>query len=78
MRVEETGDATTVSGLVTIAMGRVPGQGEILKKDGLVFQVTESNGRRVLRLSISQPAESPSVPPVSPENPDPQNSQELA
>ncbi len=75
VRVEKTGDATTVSGLVTSAMGRVPSQGEILEKDGLVFQVTESNGRRVLRLSISQPAESP---PVSPENPDPQNSQELA
>ncbi len=75
VRVENTGDATTVSGLVTSTMGRVPGQGEILKKDGLVFQVTESNGRRVLRLSISQPAQSSSV---SPENPDAQNSQELA
>lgn len=75
VRVEKTGDATTVSGLVTSAMGRVPSQGEILEKDGLVFQVTESNGRRVLRLSISQPAESPAV---SPENPDPQNSRELA
>ncbi len=77
VRVEETGDATTVSGLVTGAMGRVPSQGETLEKDGLLFQVTESNGRRVLRLSISHPEESPPAPPVPPESTDSQNSQEL-
>lgn len=77
VRVEETGGATTVSGLVTGTMGRVPSRGETLEKDGLVFQVTESNGRRVLRFSISHPAENSSVPPVSPENTGPQNSQEL-
>ena len=78
VRVEDTGGATTVSGLVTSTMGCVPDQGEILEKDGLVFQVTESNGRRVLRLSISHPAERPSAPPVPQGNPGPQNSPKLA
>jgi CBS domain containing-hemolysin-like protein len=53
VRVEDSGDATTVSGLVTTTMGRVPTPGEWIEKDGLVFHVTESNGRKVVRLLIS-------------------------
>jgi len=59
VRIEEPEEATTVGGLVTGAMGRVPGPGETLQRDGLLFRVTESNGRRVLRLSISE------APPVA-------------
>jgi putative hemolysin len=57
VRVEDPGEATTVSGLVTGSMGRVPGPGEVLEQDGLIFQVVESNGRKILRLLI-RPVES--------------------
>jgi len=57
VRIEETGDAATISGLVTSALGRVPAPGEILQQDGLTFQVTEANGRRVVRLLVSGPVE---------------------
>ncbi|MBI2816087.1 MAG: HlyC/CorC family transporter [Acidobacteria bacterium] len=53
VRIEDAGEATTVSGLVTSTMGRVPASGEWIEKDGLVFRVTESNGRKVVRLLIS-------------------------
>lgn len=53
VRIEEPGEATTVSGLITSTMGRVPAPGEWIEKDGLVFRVTESNGRKVVRLLIS-------------------------
>ena len=57
VRLEDTRDATTVSGLVTEVLGRVPAPGEALRQDGLLFQVTEANGRRVLRLLVSGPVE---------------------
>ena len=57
VRVEKIGGSTTVSGLVTSILGRVPSPGETLQQDGLTFQVIESNGRRVLRLLVSGPAE---------------------
>lgn len=60
VRLEDSGDATTVSGLLTGTLGRVPVTGEVLHKDGLTFRVTESNGRRVLRLVITGPVEKPS------------------
>lgn len=53
VRIEDAGEATTVSGLVTGTMGRVPIPGEILERDGLVFKVIESNGRKIVRLLIS-------------------------
>jgi CBS domain containing-hemolysin-like protein len=69
-RVEEPGDASTVSGLITSALGRVPAPGEVLERDGLTFQVTESNGRRVVRLLVTGPVEPPSVAvPSSNESP---------
>jgi len=58
VRLEDTGDASTVSGLVTGVLGRVPAAGEVLQQEGLQFQVTEANGRRVVRLLVSGPAES--------------------
>ena len=61
VRIEETGEATTVSGLVTSTLGRVPAPGEILQRDGLTFQVTEANGRRVVRLLVPGPVEKASA-----------------
>jgi CBS domain containing-hemolysin-like protein len=62
VRLEDTGGATTVSGFVTDALGRVPAPGERLERDGLVFQVTESDGRRVTRLLVAGPQKSVPVP----------------
>lgn len=55
VRPDDSNEATTVSGLVTDALGRVPAAGEVLEKDGLVFQVVESNGRKISRLLIRLP-----------------------
>jgi CBS domain containing-hemolysin-like protein len=78
-RVEEPGDASTVSGLITGALGRVPAPGESLERDGLTFQVTESNGRKVVRLVVTGPVERPPVAvPSSDESPDAPNSSETS
>ncbi len=61
VRIEEPGEATTVSGLVTSTMGKVPAPGESIERDGLLFQVTESNGRRIVRLLVSTPDGNPSL-----------------
>jgi CBS domain containing-hemolysin-like protein len=66
VRLEDTGGATTVSGLVTETLGRVPAVGEKLERDGLVFHVTESDGRRVIRLLVTGPATTPSLFPETP------------
>ena len=55
VRIEDTGGATTVSGLVTGVLGKVPAPGEVLERDGLRFQVTESDGRRIVQLLVSAP-----------------------
>ncbi|HLE61666.1 MAG TPA: hemolysin family protein [Pyrinomonadaceae bacterium] len=70
VRIEDAGEATTVSGLLTSTMGRVPAPGEWIEKDGLVFRVTESNGRKVVRLLISADSENQPVrSSTSAENP---------
>lgn len=61
VRVEEPGEAATISGLITSVLGHVPAPGEILERDGLTFQVTESNGRKVVRLLVTGPVERPPV-----------------
>lgn len=55
VRVEKVAEATTVSGLVTSFLGRVPSAGETAELDGLTFQVAEANGRRILKLLVSGP-----------------------
>src|SRR5205823_3692638 len=67
VRIDDTGGATTVSGLVTSASGKVPAPGETVERDGLRFHVTESSERRILRLLVSAPEEPRSVvfPPSS-------------
>jgi len=55
VRLGDSGEATTVSGLVTDTLGRVPAAGERIERDGLVFHISESNGRRVVRLVVTGP-----------------------
>lgn len=44
--------ATTVAGLVSEMLGRIPAQGESVEDDQLRFEILESTGRRILRLRI--------------------------
>ncbi len=69
VRLEDTGDASTVSGLVTGVLGHVPAPGEILCREGLQFKVTEANGRRVVRLLVSGPIERPTSQQAPAEEP---------
>jgi putative hemolysin len=46
-------EATTVSGLVSELVGRIPSPGEVIQEDGLRFEVLQSTDRRVERLRIS-------------------------
>jgi CBS domain containing-hemolysin-like protein len=62
--LDEAGEATTVSGLVTDVLGRVPLAGERFERFGLIFHISESNGRRVERLVVSGP---PKRPPAAEE-----------
>jgi CBS domain containing-hemolysin-like protein len=55
VQLEETETASTVSGLVTEALGRVPMVGEMVERDGLTFQITDANDRRIIRLLVSGP-----------------------
>jgi CBS domain containing-hemolysin-like protein len=59
VRLEDTGEARTVSGLVTDLLGRVPAAGERLQWDELSFLITEANGRRVLRMVVTGPVREP-------------------
>jgi CBS domain containing-hemolysin-like protein len=53
-------EASTVAGLVSELLGRIPAAGEVVEEDGLRFEVLESSSRRVERLRISQrPAAKP-------------------
>jgi CBS domain containing-hemolysin-like protein len=55
-------EASTVAGLVSELLGRIPGAGEVVEEDGLRFEVLESSSRRVERLRISQrPAAKPTA-----------------
>ena len=55
VELEETDSASTISGLVTEALGRVPAVGETVERDGLTFHVTDANDRRIIRLQVSGP-----------------------
>lgn len=59
-------EATTVSGLVSEILGRIPAQGEVLEEGGLRFEVLESTDRRVERLRISA---RPAAPPQAAREP---------
>ncbi len=53
-------EATTVAGLVSEIVGRIPGPGEVVEDDGLRFEILASTDRRIerLRISVAQPKES--------------------
>lgn len=53
VRLDETG-AATVSGMLTEMLGRIPTKGEIIKRDGLKFEVLDSSGTRVERLRVAR------------------------
>jgi CBS domain containing-hemolysin-like protein len=57
----EPREATTVGGLVSELLGRIPEKGEVVETDGLKFEVLESTDRRVERLRVSsrQPSAQP-------------------
>ncbi|MBZ5646488.1 MAG: hemolysin family protein [Acidobacteriia bacterium] len=46
-------EATTVAGLVSEIMGRIPQKGEVVEEEGLRYEVLDSTPRRVKRLRIS-------------------------
>jgi CBS domain containing-hemolysin-like protein len=52
-------DATTVAGLVSELLGRIPAAGEVAEDDGLRFEVLEASSRRVERLRISRKRSAP-------------------
>jgi CBS domain containing-hemolysin-like protein len=48
----EAYDATTVGGLVSAIVGRIPQPGEVIEEDGLKFEVLESTDRKVEKLRV--------------------------
>ena len=56
VKPEDT-DATTVAGLVSELLGRIPKPGEVVDDDGLRFEVLQSTDRRVERLRITHTEE---------------------
>lgn len=50
----EAHDATTVAGLVSETVGRIPLPGEVVEADGLRFEVLSSTDRRIERLRVGR------------------------
>jgi putative hemolysin len=50
---------TTVAGLLSHVSGKVPGPGDKIDVEGYRFEVLEANQRKVLRLRIRKPVETP-------------------
>ncbi|HLJ88613.1 MAG TPA: hemolysin family protein [Candidatus Angelobacter sp.] len=56
----ESGEATTVGGLVSASAGRIPKPGEVVEEDGLRFEVLESTHRKIEKLRVRRtPPEGP-------------------
>ncbi len=57
----EARESTTVAGLVSEVLGRIPEKGEVVESDGLKFEILESTDRRVerLRITAKQPSSQP-------------------
>jgi len=57
----EARESTTVAGLVSEVLGRIPEKGEVVESDGLKFEILESTDRRVerLRVTAKQPSSQP-------------------
>ncbi len=52
----EVRDTTTVAGLVSALVGRIPQPGEVIEKEGLRFQVLASTDRKVEKVRVSRVA----------------------
>ncbi len=50
----ESRDATTVAGLMSELLGRIPQPGEVINDDGLKFEVLQSTDRRVEKLRVTR------------------------
>ncbi|HLW51388.1 MAG TPA: hemolysin family protein [Candidatus Angelobacter sp.] len=50
----ESHDSTTVGGLVSALVGRIPRAGEVIEEDGLKFEVLESTARKVQKVRVSR------------------------
>lgn len=66
---EERNDVDTLGGFITFLADRVPARGEIIshKPSGLIFEITEADPRRIIRLKIrgrKSSASESSAPPV--------------
>lgn len=53
-------EATTVAGLVSETVGRIPLPGEVVEADGLRFEVVSSTARRIERLRVGRKLSQPS------------------
>lgn len=50
----EPHDSTTIGGLVSALLGRIPHPGEVIEEDGLKFEVLESTERKVQKVRVSR------------------------
>jgi len=57
---QEKYEATTVGGLLTERLGRIPQAGELFEEDGLRFDVLQSTDRRVEKVRVSRATQSAS------------------
>lgn len=62
----ESGDYSTVAGLVLAQLGRVPLRGEKVETQGLVIEVLEANPRAVLKVRVRVAPERPAEPAAAP------------
>lgn len=58
----EPHDSTTVGGLVSALVGRIPRAGEVIEEDGLKFEVLESTERKVQKVRVSRPLSQSPLP----------------
>jgi putative hemolysin len=58
----EPHDSTTVGGLVSALLGRIPRAGEVIEEDGLKFEVLESTERKVQKVRVSRALPQSPVP----------------
>ncbi len=56
-------EATTVAGLISELVGRIPSPGEVIREDGLRYEVLQSTDRRVERLRITADATAEAAEP---------------
>jgi len=56
---EEDADSTTIGGMVTEWLGRVPSPGEVVERDGLRVEILASDEMRVEQVRISKATPAP-------------------